>query len=94
MADSQRKVLWTPDGLMDIGQKAERVELKPGVMEWLRQFSDVAGVLKLGVHCSLCGKDLIGKNADTDKVYGVACGCRDFVGANRDWRPNGQLPVH
>ena len=81
------KALWTPDGVKRLGEsKAERVELRPGVGEWLRQFSDVAAALKLGVHCASCGGDLVGKNADTDRTFGVSCQCRDFVWSNRDWR--------
>lgn len=79
-------VIFSPDGKI-LGSKAqERVELRPNVMEWLRQFADVAGSLKLGIHCGLCGADLVGKNADSDRVYSVSCGCRDFVGGNREHR--------
>lgn len=78
--------IWTPDGVKNIGRTSERVELRPNVMEWLRQFSDVAAKLKIGLHCGLCGADLVGKNADSDRVYSVSCGCRDFLGGNRDHR--------
>jgi hypothetical protein len=80
--------IWTPDGMVTVGgKKAEKVELRAGVMEWLRQFVDVAQALGLGMHCAKCGADLVGKNADTDKVFTVTCGCREFVGPNRDYRP-------
>jgi len=86
-----KQFLWTPDGLQTIGTTApERVELRPGVMEWLRQFADVATKLGLGLHCAKCGNDLIGRNADSDKTFSVTCGCREFIGANREYRP---LPV-
>lgn len=80
--------IWTPDGMRTIGLKTpERVELTANVMEWLRQFADVAHSLRLGVHCAKCGADLIGKNADSDRVYSVSCQCREFVGRNREWTP-------
>lgn len=81
------KAIWTPDGAHQIGEStAERVELRPGVMEWLRQFADVAAALKLGLHCAKCKKDLIGRNADNDKSFTVLCECRQFVAENRDFR--------
>jgi hypothetical protein len=84
---SEKQAIWTPDGLVTLGgKKAERVELRSGVMEWLRQFSDVAAALHLGVHCAKCGADVIGKNADTDKVFSATCGCTEWVGQNRDYR--------
>lgn len=93
---AEKSVIWTPDGMQTIGAKApERVELRPAIMEWLRQFSDVAAALGLGVHCAKCGADLVGKNADSDRVFSVSCGCREFVGGNRDWRPSDPgVPMH
>lgn len=83
-----KSVIWTPDGMVTIGEKQnERVELRPGVGEWLRQFQDVATALNLGLHCSLCDADIVGKNSDDDRVYSVACGCREFIWTNRDYRP-------
>jgi hypothetical protein len=84
-ADS--KVIWTPDGQMRVTGDATRVELKSTVGEWLRQFADVAQALGLGIHCAKCKGDLVGKNSDSAAVYGVSCGCRDFVWRNRDYRP-------
>lgn len=84
---SEKQVIWTPDGPVSLGgKKAERVELRSGVMEWFRQFADVASALHLGIHCAKCGADVIGKNADTDKVFSATCGCTEFVGVNRDYR--------
>jgi hypothetical protein len=80
-------VLFTPDGVKRLGTAtAERVELRPGVGEWLRQFADVASALKLGMHCGKCGADLTGKNADTDRAFSLSCQCRDFIWNNRDYR--------
>lgn len=82
------KVLFTPDGVVRLGtEKAtERIELRAGVMEWMKQFSDVAAALHIGLHCARCKADLIGKNADSDKHFTVLCECREFVGENRDYR--------
>lgn len=94
MADG-KQAIWTPEGVVMLGEKqAERVELRPGIMEWLRQFSDVAQALGLGMHCSKCKKDLVGKNSDSDKVFAVVCECREFIAMNRDWVPNVNVPVH
>ena|SRR5690349_5656799 len=81
--------IWTPQGIVDVaGQPSsrEKVELRPGLTEWLRQFNDFAAHFQLGIHCGKCGADLVGRNADTDKVFVVACGCREFIGNNRDYR--------
>lgn len=84
----ESNALWTPDGMVTLGgKKPERVELRKGVMEWLRQFSDVAAALGLGLHCARCKADLVGKNADSDRVFSVACGCREYIGENREYRP-------
>lgn len=87
MSDDTPNALWTPDGIKTIGTKLDRVELRAGVMEWFRQFSDVAAALGLGVHCAHCSGDVMGKNSDSDKVYSFACGCREFIGPNREYRP-------
>lgn len=88
------KVLWTPDGIVGLDRQAERVELRAGVMEWLRQFQDVATALGLGVHCAKCGNDLVGKNSDSDKVFAATCGCREFIGPNRDYTPSSPMMRH
>lgn len=96
MADNDEKqtALWTPDGITMLGGKQpERFELRAGVIEWLRQFSDVAATLKLGIHCSLCGNDVVGRNSDASKVFAVTCGCRELVGPNRDWTPDASVRV-
>jgi hypothetical protein len=82
--------IWTPDGVVDLaGKRRDRVELRPGLTEWLAQFADFAAHFQLGLHCAKCGADLVGKNAVTDKTFAVVCNCREFVGANRDYRePN------
>jgi hypothetical protein len=87
MSADGTKAIWTPDGMKTIGAKTDhaRVELKAGVMEWMRQFADVAAALNLGIHCGRCGADVVGKNADSDRVFSLACGCREYIGSNRDY---------
>jgi hypothetical protein len=63
-----------------------RVELSAGRAEWFRQFADVGQHFCLGIHCQTCQADLIGKNADTDRTFEMSCGCRQFIGPNRDYR--------
>lgn len=88
MADNgEPNAIWTPDGLRTIGAKTpDRIELKSTVGEWLRQFADVASALGMGLYCSKCKADIIGRNSDSDPVYTVSCGCREFVWKNRDFR--------
>lgn len=95
MADDEgTPVIFTPDGRV-IGSKAsERVELRAGVGEWLRQMADVAQALSLGLHCSKCKADVIGRNDDSDPVYVVTCGCREFIWKNRDFRESSQPVRH
>ncbi len=83
MSDGSQAI-WTPDGVHVLGKPVERVELRAALMEWFVQFADFAEHFALGIHCSKCGKDVIGKNADTARVLAVVCGCREFVGLNRD----------
>lgn len=88
MADA-RKVLFAPNGsIIDLEsvRQNDRIELRAGLMEWLYQAGLVFKTMSLGIHCAKCGADLIGKNADTDKVFSATCGCREFVGPNRYYR--------
>ena len=82
---SEAKVIWTPSGM--IGARLERVELTPGLIEWLAQFDLFAQKFGLGLHCSKCHADLVGKNHENAKVFSAACGCREFIGHNRDFNP-------
>jgi hypothetical protein len=85
MADEGRTAIWTPHGMAVLGGKPlDRVELTPRLMEWFYQFALFAEHFKLGLHCSQCQKDVVGKNSDTARTFSVACGCREFIGLNRD----------
>lgn len=84
--------IWTPDGIIGLTPR-ERVELKPGLVAWLAQFEDFAKHFSLGLHCSKCGADLVGKNSERDRVFSAVCQCREFVGRNRDWKTANALPL-
>jgi hypothetical protein len=81
--------LWTPDGVVDLAGKkaAERIELSKNLIEWFAQFSAFAASQRIGMHCGLCGADILGKNGANDRVFTVTCGCREWVGTNREYRP-------
>jgi hypothetical protein len=82
-----REALWTPNGLVSLsGPKPERVELRPGLIEWFCQADAVFKHFGLGLHCSKCKADVIGKNGANDRVFTAACQCREFVGQNREYR--------
>lgn len=84
---AETKNIWTPNGIKRLSGRAnDRVDLRPGLVEWLVQFEAFAKAFQLGLHCAKCGADVIGRNAETDRVYTASCGCRDFVGTNRDYR--------
>ncbi len=38
--------------------------------------------LGVGLHCSRCGQDLHGTNAEQDHAFSVQCGCREFKATN------------
>jgi hypothetical protein len=88
--------IWTPDGMksLDDAKPLDRVELRPGLAEWFYQFNDFAQHFKLGLHCSICKADIVGKNAPTDRVFTGACACREFVGKNRDYREPPKAATH
>lgn len=91
MSDAPINGIWGPDGFIALdGKQPERVDLKPGVGEWLRQMADVAEHLQLGLVCSKCAAPLTGKNSDSAQIYSVVCKCREFVWTNRDYTP----PTH
>ncbi len=84
---AEKTSIWTPDGLVSLGgKKADRIELPAGLIEWFRQAADFFGSQKIGMHCAICQADIIGKNADSDRVFSATCGCREWVGANREYR--------
>ena len=86
MSDKPSTAIWTPDGLVT-EKSLERVELRPGLMEWLVQFSAFAESQRIGIHCAKCKADIIGKNGISDHRFTAACNCREWVGLNREYKP-------
>ncbi len=84
----------TPTGSLWLGGRPKRTELRAEQIEWLRQAQDVLPHYQLGVHCQHCEADITGKNADNDSVYSAACRCTEYIGPNRDHRPEPLLTVN
>ncbi len=76
-----KHAIWTPDGVKG-PTNLTRVEVSGQHMGAFRDFAAFGRYYGLGLHCAKCGQDLVGKNADTDRVQAVICGCREFIGPN------------
>lgn len=63
---------------------ASRTEqvVPPEYLKMLAVLADTSAQIKLGLHCSLCGQDLIGKNSFSDRRWTMECACRTFIGGN------------
>jgi hypothetical protein len=79
--------IWTTQGIKVLGKTLTRVEMRARQIEWYRQFADFATFHQVHIVCDKCGSALTGRNADSDPVFAVACGCREWIGANRDYNP-------
>lgn len=86
---NEKGVIFQPDGtpIYTDGKKPERIELRPGLIEWFAQCALFAESQKIGLYCSVCKADIVGKNGEHDRVFTATCGCREWVGANREYRP-------
>lgn len=71
---------WLPDG-GSLGTR-EDVRIPPEYAKMLAVFADTSAQMQLGIHCSVCGTDLVGKNAREDTRWIMECACRTFIGAN------------
>lgn len=71
----------TPDSLT---LKADRqaVVLPPQYLKALADLADDSALLNIGLHCSLCGADLVAANGYGDARWALDCACRTFIGAN------------
>jgi hypothetical protein len=85
---AEKHVLHTPDGIIDLDglKPTTRIELRAGLIEWFYQAGIVFKQLGIGIHCGSCGADIVGKNGDNDKTFSATCGCREWIGPNRDYR--------
>lgn len=73
--------LWTPGGLVNVGERVE-VRVPPEYMRMVAVLAETSSDIGLGIHCSRCGQDLVGKNARADTQWIMECACRTFIGAN------------
>lgn len=71
---------WTPGGM--ITTEREEIRLPPEYCRMLAVLADTSGEIDLGLHCSRCNQDLVGKNARADTAWILECACRTFIGAN------------
>lgn len=72
--------LWTPGGT--ISTERQTVNLPPEYMKMLAVFGETSSEINLGLHCSRCKQDVVGKNATADKGWIMECACRTFIGRN------------
>jgi hypothetical protein len=72
--------LWIP------GQGVQRTrtpeELPWQVMLRTMEYATIAQQFGLGLHCSRCSQDIVAKNAETDPVLKMRCGCRELWSVN------------
>ena len=67
---------WTPP------DAREEVRVPPEYLKMIAVLADTSAQMRLGLHCSKCGQDLIGKNAHGDRRWVMECACRTFIGGN------------
>lgn len=60
----------------------QEVKLPMEYMQMLAVFAETSNEVDLGLHCSRCKENLVGKNASADKRWIMECACRTFIGAN------------
>lgn len=56
--------------------------LPPEFLRMLAVLGETAGDIEIGLHCSKCKQDLVGKNARADNQWTIECACRTFKGSN------------
>lgn len=70
---------WTPGGIL---QQREEQQLPAEYLRMLAVLAETSADISLGLHCSRCGQDLVGKNARADTAWIMECACRTFIGGN------------
>jgi hypothetical protein len=70
---------WMPDGVLGT---REEIRVPPEYMRMVAVFAETSADIDLGLHCSRCGQDLVGKNARADTRWIMECACRTFIGGN------------
>ena len=82
-----KPVIFSPTGAIVSGgaTQLERVVLKPGVGEWFVQYATICDQLQVGNHCRKCNATFTGRNSERDRMYVIACSCREIIWPNRDF---------
>lgn len=73
-------MIWTPGGMMSTERTAQALPAE--FLKMLAVLGETAGDINIGLHCSLCKQDLVGKNARADNQWTMECACRTFKGGN------------
>lgn len=62
----------------------ERTEERypPEFMRMIAVFADTSADTRIGLHCSECKQDFVGKNARADNQWRIECACRTITGGN------------
>lgn len=63
-------------------KERQEVRLPPEYMQMLAAFAETSGDIDLGLHCSQCKQNVVGKNGRSDSRWIMECACRTFIGAN------------
>jgi hypothetical protein len=71
---------WTPGGMISTGR--EEVRVSPEYLRMVAVLAETSAEIELGLHCTRCAQDLVGKNARADTQWIMECACRTFIGAN------------
>lgn len=69
-----------PHGFTTVGREEQR--LPPEYMQMLVAFAETSAVVDLGLHCSRCKENVVGRNGPGDRKFIMDCACRTFIGAN------------
>ncbi len=60
----------------------QTVNLPMEYMQMLAVLAETSSDIDLGLHCSRCKENVVGKNATSDKRWIMECACRTYVGTN------------
>ena len=60
----------------------ETVNLPPEYLRMIAVLAETSSEVDLGLHCSRCHENVVGRNGSGDRRWIMECGCRTFVGKN------------
>lgn len=64
-----------------VGGRTE-VKLPMEYMQMLAVLAETSADIDLGLHCSRCKENVVGKNARGDNRWIMECACRTYIGTN------------